>query len=79
MFATHPPVENYPFLAEFRLPQQSDEREQHIAALQQQLTQAQSQLPENSGLALEYLTASEQSFMEVVSGYFSEIYQQLIM
>ncbi|MDP7157549.1 MAG: protein-PII uridylyltransferase, partial [SAR324 cluster bacterium] len=32
-----------------------------------------------SGLALEYLTAREQSFMEVVSGYFSEIHQQLIM
>ncbi|HBI29265.1 MAG TPA: protein-PII uridylyltransferase, partial [Deltaproteobacteria bacterium] len=78
MSGTHPPVENYPFLAEFRLPQQSEEREQHIAVLQQQLSQAQSQLPENSGLALEYLAAREQSFMEVVSSYFAEIHQHLI-
>ena len=78
MSLTHSPVENYPFLAEFRLPQQSEEREQHIFSLQQHLTQAQSQLPENSGLALEYLAAREQSFMQVVSEYFVENHQQLI-
>ncbi|HIL87443.1 MAG TPA: protein-PII uridylyltransferase, partial [Deltaproteobacteria bacterium] len=79
MSVTHPPVENYPFLAEFWLPRQSDEREAHIAALRQQLARAQTRLPENSGLALEYLAAREQSFIEVVSKYFGEAHQKLIV
>ena len=72
------PIENYPFLSQFLLPEDYDNHQEHINELLTQLDEVWQRTKIRSKQSNEYLTARANVFAEVVLQYYREHYRNLV-
>ena len=72
------PIENYPFLSQFILPEDYENHQEHINELLTQLDEEWQRNKIQSKQTYEYLTARENVFAEVVLKYYQEHYRNLV-
>ena len=72
------PIENYPFLSQFLLPEDYENHQEYINELLTQLDEVWQRNKIQSKQTHEYLTARENVFAEVVLQYYQEHYRNLV-
>ena len=72
------PIENYPFLSQFLLPEDYENHQEYIYELLTQLDEVWQRNKIQSKQTHEYLTARENVFAEVVLQYYQEHYRNLV-
>ena len=72
------PIENYPFLSQFLLPEDYENHQEHSDELLTQLDEVWQRNKIQSKQTHEYLTARENVFAEVVLQYYQEHYRNLV-
>ena len=72
------PIENYPFLSQFLLPEDYENHQEHINELLSQLDEVWQRTKIQSEQSHEYLTSRENVFAEVVLQYYQEHYRNLV-
>lgn len=72
------PIENYPFLSQFLLPEDYENHQEYINELLTQLDEVWQRNKIQSKQTHEYLTARENVFAEVVLQYYQEHYSNLV-
>ncbi len=72
------PIENYPFLSRFLLPEDEEKQQEHSEALVTQLDERWRKNKIKVKQTQEYLTAREKVFADVISEYYQEKYKELV-